>query len=482
MKLKEIIEELGSVEITGSSDLEVSGISFDSRGVAPGDLFVAIRGSCSDGHEYIRNALLAGAVAVVTEEEPLKDVPAITWIKSAQSRETLALIASAFYGHPSRDIHMVGITGTNGKTTVATLLHQVHTALGFQAGLLSTIEVMIGKDVFPSTHTTPDPVQINACLRKMVDAGCAYCFMEVSSHAIDQDRVSGLDFNGGVFTNLSRDHLDYHKDFRTYLNVKKRFFDLLPQGAFALVNNDDKNGKVMLQNCQAAKYSYSLRSVCDFRGRIGEMLMEGSSMEINGSEVWVKLPGRYNASNLLCTYATAVLLGQLPEDVLRELSKLDPVKGRFEIFRSERNITGVVDYAHTPDALSKVLETLREVQISGGQVITVIGAGGNRDKGKRPQMTLIATEFSHKVILTSDNPRNEDPEAILDDMMEGVPRETRDRILRIVNRKEAIRTACMLAGAGDIVLVAGKGHENYQVIGDQKIPFDDMLILKQNLS
>ena len=482
MKLKKIIEELEAVKITGSTDVELTGINFDSRKVVPGDLFVAICGTSSDGHEFIPQALSAGAVAVLSEEDPLEGHAGITWLKSDHSREALSLMASAFYGHPSRDLHMVGITGTNGKTTIATLLHRIHTSLGYRAGLLSTIQVVIGEEVFPATHTTPDPVQINAYLRKMVESGCGYCFMEVSSHAIDQDRISGLDFNGGVFTNLTRDHLDYHKDFKTYLNVKKRFFDQLPAGAYALVNGDDKNGQVMLQNCKATKYTYSLRSVCEFRGRIGEMLMEGSSLEVNGNEVWVKLPGRFNASNLVCIYAASVLSGQEPDDVLPELSRVDPVKGRFETVRSEKGVIGVVDYAHTPDALKNVLETIREVNISGSEVITVVGAGGDRDRGKRPQMAQIATEVSHKVILTSDNPRNESPETILDDMMEGVPAGSRERVLRILSREEAIRTACMLARSGDVILVAGKGHENYQVIGDQKIPFDDMLILKQNLN
>ncbi|MCP4314094.1 MAG: UDP-N-acetylmuramoyl-L-alanyl-D-glutamate--2,6-diaminopimelate ligase [Bacteroidetes bacterium] len=482
MKLKEIIQELEVVKITGSTAKEVSGISFDSRKVVPGDLFVAIRGTGSDGHDYIPQTIASGAVVVVSEEEPLEGHAEITWVKSENPREALALMASAFYAHPSRDLHMVGITGTNGKTTIATLLHQVHTSLGFRAGLLSTIRVVIGEEEFPATHTTPDPLQINAYLRMMVESGCGYCFMEVSSHAIDQDRISGLDFNGGVFTNLTRDHLDYHKDFKSYLDVKKRFFDHLPSSAWALVNGDDKNGQVMLQNCRAEKHVFALRSAGEFRGRIREMIMEGSSLEINGKEVWVKLPGRFNASNLLGTYGAAVLSGQVPDDVLTELSNADPVKGRFESFHSEKGVTGVVDYAHTPDALSNVLETIREVNIFGGEVITVVGAGGNRDQGKRPQIARIATEASHKVILTSDNPREEDPDSILDEMMEGVPSAAREKVLRIISREEAIRTACMLAGAGDIILIAGKGHENYQVIGNKKMPFDDMLVLKQNLN
>ena len=482
MKLKEIISELEAVEITGAADLEVGRITFDSRNVRPGDLFVAIRGTGADGHDFIDQALSGGVAVVVSEEDPPEGDTGITWVRVSRSRAALALMASAFYGHPSRDLHMVGVTGTNGKTTIATLLHRIHSLLGFRAGLLSTIQVLIGEDSYPATHTTPDPLQINSYLRQMVDTGCGYCFMEVSSHAIDQDRIGGLDFNGGVFTNLTREHLDYHKDFKEYLNVKKRLFDQLPPGAFALVNGDDKNGKVMLQNCRAEKHTYSLRSVCEFRGKINEMLLEGSSLEINGREVWVKLPGRFNASNLLCTYATAVLSGQDPQDVLRELSQVNPVKGRFETCRSEKGTTGIVDYAHTPDALDKVLETIREVNVMGGSIITVVGAGGDRDRGKRPQMALIAAEASHRVILTSDNPRNEDPEGILDDMMEGIPLKLRESTLRIVSREEAIRTACMLAGTGDIILVAGKGHENYQLIGNKKIAFDDMQILQQNIN
>jgi UDP-N-acetylmuramoyl-L-alanyl-D-glutamate--2,6-diaminopimelate ligase len=481
LKLKEIIAELGPVKITGSTDMEIGEISFDSRKVGTGDLFVAIRGTSANGHDYIEQAIASGAAAVVSEEDPVAGHPEITWIRVPGSRIALALLASAFYGHPSRDLYMVGVTGTNGKTTIATLLHRIHSRLGYRAGLISTIQVLIGDHAFPATHTTPDPIQINRYLRKMVDSGCGYCFMEVSSHAIDQDRIGGLDFNGALFTNLTHEHLDYHKEFKEYLNVKKRLFDHLTPGAFALVNGDDKNGKVMLQNCKGAKYTYSLRRMCEFRGKIIEMHLEGTSLEINGTEVWIRLPGRFNASNLLATYAAAVLCGQDTGDVLRELSQVDAVKGRFETYRAQSGTTGIVDYAHTPDALDNVLETIREVNLAGGQIITVVGAGGNRDRGKRPRMALIAAEASHKVILTSDNPRDEDPEIILDEMMEGVPAGLRDKILRITNRGEAIRTACMLAGSKDIILVAGKGHEDYQIIGDKKIEFNDMQILQQNI-
>jgi UDP-N-acetylmuramoyl-L-alanyl-D-glutamate--2,6-diaminopimelate ligase len=481
LRLDEIIQEIDTVAITGGTGQQIRDIAFDSRKVQPGDLFVAIRGTGADGHDYILQALEGGAVAVVSEEDPLPGHSDKTWIRVNESRDSLALLASAFYGHPSRELFLVGVTGTNGKTTITTLLHSLHSRLGYRAGLLSTIRVLVGDESFPATHTTPDPMQINHYLRKMVEAGCGFCFMEVSSHAIDQKRIRGLEFNGGIFTNLTRDHLDYHKDFKDYLNAKKRFFDQLHDGAFALVNEDDRNSRVMLQNCRAAKHTYGFNSASDFMGKILEMHMEGTSLEINGTGLWVRLPGRFNASNLLCTYAAAVIAGQKPDAVLRELTLLEPVRGRFEVLHSDKGTTGIVDYAHTPDALEKVLETIREVNIRRGEIITVVGAGGNRDRGKRPQMARIAASSSHKVILTSDNPRNEDPERILDDMMEGIPLQLKGKTLRITDREVAIRTACMLAGSGDIILVAGKGHENYQVIGNQRNPFDDMQVLRQYL-
>jgi UDP-N-acetylmuramoyl-L-alanyl-D-glutamate--2,6-diaminopimelate ligase len=407
-------------------------------------------------------------------------VPAV-WIQVPDSRRALAMLASAYYGHPSRALQLVGVTGTNGKTTIVTLLHQLHTLLGYKSGLLSTIRVKIGEENRPATHTTPDPIQINATLREMVDNGCEYCFMEVSSHAVDQERTAGLDFNGGIFTNLTRDHLDYHAGFNEYLKAKKRFFDQLSPEAFALVNADDKHGKVMLQNCQAGRYCFSLRSQCDFTGKISEMHLEGTAMLINDNEVWVKLPGRFNASNVLSVYGAAILLGHHREEVIQAISQVNPVEGRFEMFHSERGPTALVDYAHTPDALEHVLETIHEVNVKGGEIITVVGAGGNRDRGKRPEMARIAAESSSKLILTSDNPRDEDPEAILDDMMKGIPENLHDRTLRIVSRQEAIRTACMMAKGEDIILVAGKGHEKTQEIKGKKLAFDDMEVLKQNL-
>ncbi len=481
MKLNEIIQELEIIGLTGKQDLEIPGIVFDSREVKEGSLFVAVRGHQADGHLFIEGAVEAGADVIVCEKEPPTPAPKAVWIQVSDSRKALALMASTFYGNPSRELHLVGITGTNGKTTIATLLHQLHSFMDFKSGLLSTIQVLVGSVPRPATHTTPDPLQINAYLREMVDEGCEYCFMEVSSHAIDQERIGGLEFNGGVFTNLTRDHLDYHKDFKEYLNVKKRFFDQLPAEAFALVNSDDKNGKVMLQNCQAEPHTFSLRSIADFRGKINEMHLEGSALTINDEEVWIKLPGRFNAENLLCVYGASVLLGQHPEDVIKGISQLSPVAGRFQTYRVGEGATGVVDYAHTPDALQNVLDTIHEVNVKGGEIITVVGAGGDRDRGKRPQMARIAAGASHKVILTSDNPRNEDPELILDDMMEGIPQGLLDRTLRIVSREEAIRTACIMAGEKDIILVAGKGHEKTQEVMGKKRPFDDLEILKKNL-
>lgn len=481
MTLNEIIQDLKIIHRSGEGNPLVGAVAFDSRQVGRGDLFVAVRGGKADGHLFISQAVEAGAAVIVGEEKPPEKTGKTAWLQVPDSRHALALLAAAFYGYPSRELQLVGITGTNGKTTIVTLLHQLHSHLGYKAGLLSTIRVKIGEEDRAATHTTPDPVQINAFLREMVDTGCEYCFMEVSSHAVDQERTAGLSFTGGVFTNLTRDHLDYHPDFNAYLTAKKRFFDQLSAGSFALVNADDKHGQVMLQNCRADPYRYSLRSLCDFTGKISEMHLEGTGMIVNDMEVWVNLPGRFNASNLLAVYGVSVLLGHHREEVIQALSQMKPVEGRFQIYHSARGPAAVVDYAHTPDALEHVLETLHEVNVKGGQIITVVGAGGNRDRGKRPAMSRIAAERSQKVILTSDNPRDEDPEKILDDMMEGIPEQWRDRALRIVNRREAIRTACMLAREDDIILVAGKGHEKTQEIRGEKLPFDDMENLQLNL-
>jgi len=481
MNLKEIIQELEVRDISGNDHPRVTGLTFDSRKVADGAIFVAIRGHLADGHQFIPQAIKAGATVIVSEEEAPTPHPSVTWIRVEDSRLALSLMASAFYGHPSRELNLVGVTGTNGKTTIVTLLHQLHGLLGYKAGLISTIRIRIGTEDRPATHTTPDPLQINAFLREMVDNGCEYCFMEVSSHAVDQERTAGLDFNGGIFTNLTRDHLDYHSSFSAYLNAKKRFFDQLSPDSFALINADDKHGKVMIQNCRATSYFFSLRTLVEFSGKINEMHLEGTEMTIHDTEVWVTLPGRFNASNLLAVYGASMLLGHHREEIMESLSKLSPVEGRFEMHHSEKGPTALVDYAHTPDALEQLLETIHEVNVKGGEIITVVGAGGDRDKGKRPVMARIAAEASDTVILTSDNPREEDPEAILSDMEGGIPDNLRERTLRIANRLDAIRTACMLARDNDIILVAGKGHEKTQEIKGKKIPFDDLEIIKKNL-
>jgi UDP-N-acetylmuramoyl-L-alanyl-D-glutamate--2,6-diaminopimelate ligase len=481
MYLKEIIQGLEGSSISGKDNPRITGLTFDSRKVVPGAIFIAIRGHLADGHRFIPQAIGDGASVIVSEEEAPSPHPGATWIRVPDTRLALSLMASAYFGHPSRDLQLVGVTGTNGKTTIATLLHQLHGHLGYKAGLLSTIRVMVGTEERPATHTTPDPIQINAFIREMADHGCDYCFMEVSSHAVDQERTAGLDFNGGIFTNLTRDHLDYHSSFSAYLNAKKRFFDQLPPEAFALINADDKHGTVMIQNCRATSYFYSLRSLCEFSGKINEMHLEGTELTIHDTEVWVNLPGRFNASNLLAVYGTSMLLGHQRDEVMSTLSKLSPVEGRFEMHYSEKGPTALVDYAHTPDALEQLLDTLHEVNVKGGEIITVVGAGGDRDKGKRPVMARIAAEASHTVILTSDNPREEDPESILNDMEEGIPDSLRERTIRIANRLDAIRTACMLAKGNDIILVAGKGHEKTQEIKGKKIPFDDLEILKKNL-
>jgi UDP-N-acetylmuramoyl-L-alanyl-D-glutamate--2,6-diaminopimelate ligase len=483
MNLKKIIGGLEISRMEGSgSDPAIRAIRFDSRAVEKGDMFVAVRGTRTDGHRYIQEALSRGAACVVCELLPEGPDPGIPRVVVPDSRKALALMASAFYGHPSRELQLVGVTGTNGKTTVTTLLHQLHCLLHFRAGLLSTIQVLVDREPFPATHTTPDPVRVNGYLRQMAGEGCEYCFMEVSSHAIDQERIGGLHFTGGIFTNLTHDHLDYHKDFREYLTVKKRFFDGLPAEAFALVNSDDRNAPVMVQNCRARKYTYGMQAVSDFQGRIREMHLEGSSLLVNGREVWVALPGTFNASNLLSVYGASILLGHHPDDVLEALSQLVPVRGRFETYRSPSGATGIVDYAHTPDALKNVLESIRQVIKAGGKIITVVGAGGDRDRQKRPVMARIAAEASYRTILTSDNPRSEDPEQILDEMMEGIPAGLEGSTLRIVSREEAIRTACVIAQRGDIILVAGKGHEAYQETRGEKVKFDDMEILRKNMN
>ncbi|MEX0966787.1 MAG: UDP-N-acetylmuramoyl-L-alanyl-D-glutamate--2,6-diaminopimelate ligase [Bacteroidia bacterium] len=479
--LKDILPGNLIVRSEGDLQQEVLHLTFDSREVKSGSLFFAVKGVLADGHRFISKATESGAVAVVCEEWPEEAGNSSTIIQVTDSREALAMAAAEFYEHPSRQLELVGVTGTNGKTTVCTLLYQLFTWLGYPSGLLSTVNVHIREQVVPATHTTPDPVELNKLLRQMVDEGCDYCFMEVSSHAVVQHRVSGLIFSGGVFTNITHDHLDYHLTFSDYIKAKKTFFDRLGKQAFALFNEDDKNGKVMVQNTSARIRSYGLRSMADYSAKVLENDITGMHLRIGQQDLYTQITGRFNASNLLAVFAVASEL-EVPEtEILHGLSKLAQVEGRFDFVRSESGITGIVDYAHTPDALENVLRSIREINIEKGNVLTVVGCGGNRDKAKRPVMARLAAEYSDKVILTSDNPRNEDPEAIIDDMKTGLLPEDRAKILVITNRREAIRTACHIASRGDIVLVAGKGHEKYQEINGVKKDFDDKMELYENL-
>lgn len=458
-------------------------IIFDSRKVEAGDCFVAVKGRQSDGHAFIGSALEKGASAVVCEQLP-PELPSegATFVRLADSAEALGQMAANFYGHPSQKLKLVGVTGTNGKTTTVTLLYQLFMALGYKTGLLSTVENRIGQRVYPAAYTTPDAVALNELLAEMVDAGCAYAFMEVSSHAVDQGRIAGLHFSGGVFTNLTHDHLDYHGSFKAYLQAKKRFFDDLPKSSFALVNIDDKNGNVMIQNTAASKYRYSLRVLTDFKAKIIENSLSGLHLELDRQEFFGRLIGEFNAYNLLAVYATARLLEADSLEVLTQLSRLRSAEGRFDyIVDSKKSIIGIVDYAHTPDALLKVLTTIRQLRKGEEQIITVVGCGGDRDKDKRPVMARIACDNSTQFILTSDNPRTEVPDTIIDDMEEGLSEDCRTKSLRITDRRQAIRTACRLARQGDIILVAGKGHEKYQEINGQRHPFDDKEELAKGL-
>ncbi|MFZ4522129.1 MAG: UDP-N-acetylmuramoyl-L-alanyl-D-glutamate--2,6-diaminopimelate ligase [Bacteroidales bacterium] len=477
MLLHEIIGHYSVTAIHGRTDIPISGIEFDSRKVMPGNLFFAVRGTTSDGHDYIGKAIDNGATAIVCEQLPALTTHNVTYVVTDKCSNALGIMTSRFYGDPSSGLKLIGVTGTNGKTTTVTLLYRLFTELGYGTGLISTICNKINTVELPSTHTTPDPVQLNELLARMVREGCEYCFMEVSSHAVDQERIAGLTFAGGVFTNLTHDHLDYHKTFDAYLQAKKIFFDQLPETAFSLVNKDDKNGKVMVQNTKSAKYTYSLQAMADFRCKILESQFDGMHLNIDGHEVWVKLIGSFNACNLLSVYATSQLLGQDKNEVLTRLSRMEPVAGRFNYVISPEGITGIVDYAHTPDALKNVLETINDIRTHQEQLITVVGAGGNRDTTKRPVMAKIVANLSDRVILTSDNPRNEDPETILAQMKAGVEIHQAKKVLVIENRLEAIKTACALARRGDIILVAGKGHENYQDIKGVKHHFDDREVL-----
>lgn len=473
MQLKNLLQALKTTAVIGNDNIDITAVEADSRRVAKGSLFVAVRGTAVDGHTFIDKAVAQGAAAIVCEELPENISPNVTYITTHDTRESLGLLASAWYGNPSQELTLVGVTGTNGKTTTATLLYEMFRLFGEKAGLLSTVCNYIDDKAVPTDHTTPDPLTLHRLLREMVDAGCRYAFMEVSSHSVDQKRIAGLDFDGAIFTNLTRDHLDYHKTVQAYLKAKKQFFDNLPETAFALTNDDDKNGAVMLQNTRASRHSYALNSLADFKGRIIESRLDGTTLEINGREVEVQFVGKFNAYNLLAVYGAACLLGENPEKVLVNLSLLVPVSGRFQTLHAPQKYTVIVDYAHTPDALTNVLTSIRGVVGRSGQVITVVGAGGNRDKGKRPLMAQEAVKWSDRVILTSDNPRFEKPQDILDDMLAGLDAAQRRKTLTIVDRREAIRAATQFAQAGDVVLIAGKGHEDYQEIEGVKHHFND---------
>ena len=477
--LNDLLAGIELLETRGDLSTTVTGIQFDSRKVEKGGLFVAMKGTHVDGHLYIAKAIELGAVAIVCENVPDNFPSEIVLVKIADTQAMLGKIAAAFYDFPSSDLKVVGVTGTNGKTTIASLLYNTFTLLGYQVGLISTIKYYVGEEEFPATHTTPDALQIQELMAKMVKAGCEYCFMEVSSHAIDQDRISGIEFDGGIFTNLTHDHLDYHITFAEYLKAKKKFFDLLPETAFALTNTDDKNGMVMLQNTRATKQTYSLRSLANFHCKVLEKHFDGMLLSIDGHEVWTHFTGVFNASNLMAVMGATILLGVAQDDILRILSELRPVSGRFEILRSPDGKYAVVDYAHTPDAIQNVLSGIAEIRTGNEQIITVVGAGGDRDKTKRPEMAREAVKQSDKVILTSDNPRSEEPEQILADMEAGIELQQRHKVLSIVNRREAIKTAIMLAKSGDIILVAGKGHEDYQEIKGVKYHFDDKEVINE---
>ena len=473
MTLSDLLKNAGPARIVGDAGAEITGVQIDSRRVKPGDLFVAMRGTQADGHAFIPKAVAQGAAAVLCEELPAEAAPGVAYAVVPSTEDAVGPVATLFYGDPSRRLRLVGVTGTNGKTTIATLLYEMFRKMGHRCGLISTVCNYIDGERLPADHTTPDPIELNSLLARMVAEGCEYAFMECSSHAIAQKRIGGLAFAGGIFTNLTRDHLDYHKTFENYRNAKKAFFDSLPKGAFAITNADDKNGMVMVQNTKATVKTYSTRSMADFRARIVECHFEGMYLEVDGREVGVQFIGKFNVSNLLAVYGAAVMLGKQPDDVLVVMSTLHSVSGRLEPIRSPEGFTAIVDYAHTPDALENVLAAIHEVLGGKGRVITVCGAGGNRDKGKRPLMAQEAVRQSDTVIITSDNPRFEDPQDIIADMLAGLDARQMKKVVSIADRREAIRTACMMARKGDVVLVAGKGHEDYQEIRGVKHHFDD---------
>lgn len=477
--IKDILYKVAIEKVTGSTELAVGDLVFDSRKVSLNDVYVAIRGTHADGHDYIQQAAYAGALMVVCEEMPGVVIHGITYIQVADTKKALAIIAANYFDNPSHNLQLVGITGTNGKTTVSSLLYQLYLRAGYKVGLISTIEIMVNETSYPTNLTTPDPVIINEHLAKMVSEGVQYCFMEVSSHGIDQKRIEGLKFTGGVFTNLSHDHLDYHETFSAYRDTKKEFFDSLSENAFALTNIDDKNGAFMLQNTKATKYSYALKRPADFKAKILENHFDGLQLRIDEKEVWSKLVGSFNAYNLLAIYATATLLQMDRIEALKQVSALTSVEGRFQYFISKNNCVVIVDYAHTPDALENVLQTIADIRTGNEEVFTIIGCGGDRDPLKRPLMAKIAAENSDKVILTSDNPRTEDPAKIIEQMEQGVPVEKYAKVSSNVDRKQAIKNALQMAAPKDIILIAGKGHEKYQDINGQKNPFDDMAIAKE---
>lgn len=479
MKLKELLKDIPAIATSGNEDVEITGVNIDSRRIKDGHLFVAMKGTQVDGHKFIPKAVELGAKAVLCEDMPEQKAEGVCYVQVASTEDAVGKVATIFHGNPSKKLKLVGVTGTNGKTTIATLLYNMFSKMGHKCGLLSTVCNYIVDERIPADHTTPDPIALNELLDRMVKAGCEYAFMECSSHAIAQKRIGGLTFAGGIFTNLTRDHLDYHKTFENYRNAKKAFFDSLPKTAFAITNADDKNGMVMVQNTKATIKTYSTRAVADFKARIIECHFEGMYLEMDGHEVGVQFIGKFNVSNLLAVYATAVMLGKKPEDVLVVMSTLHSVSGRLEPIHSPEGYTAVVDYAHTPDALENVLSAIHEVLDGKGHVITVCGAGGNRDKGKRPIMAQEAVKQSDRVIITSDNPRFEEPHEIINDMLAGLTPQQMKKVISIVDRREAIRTACMMANKGDVILIAGKGHEDYQEIKGVKHHFDDHEVVRE---
>ena len=481
MKIEDVLKGIETISVSGAKDRVISGVDFDSRKVKNGSVFVAVKGYKSDGHDYIRSAIDSGASAIICEKLPENPEKGVVWIKTNDSARALGQAASNFFGNPSYSLKLVGVTGTNGKTTIATLLYRMFMRLGYKCGLFSTVCNFINEKELEATHTTPDPVQLNRLLSEMVSEGCDFAFMEVSSHSADQKRIAGLKFAGGIFTNLTHDHLDYHKTFDNYLAAKKSFFDSLTADAFALVNVDDRNGRVMLQNCKARHYTFSVRGMADYRCNIIEQGFEGMGLKIQGEEIWTRFIGDFNASNLLAVYAASDLLGASQKEILTIISDLHPVSGRLEVIKSAGGISGIVDYAHTPDALLNVISTINKIREGGVQLITVVGAGGDRDRTKRPKMAAISAEGSTKIILTSDNPRTEDPEKIIDEMEVGINTDLKRKVLRISNRHEAIKTAVMLANKGDVILIAGKGHETYQEIMGVRHHFDDREELRNAL-